>query len=247
MITIIGLESMPLVLEGDDIGRLIVEAAETEGVGLADGDIVVVTQKIVSKAEGRVVDLESVEPSAFAEEIAWKTDRDPRHVELILQESARIVKMRGSILITETRHGFVCANSGVDRSNVEGGLLCLLPVDSDESARSIRSRIAELTGSDVAVIVTDTWGRAWRMGQVDFAIGVAGMSPFVDYRGETDLFGYELNVTNIAVADELAAAAELAKGKLENIPAVIIRGYQYRRGEGSARELVRPIEEDLFR
>jgi len=207
----------------------------------------VVTQKIVSKAEGRVVDLESVEPSAFAEEIAWKTDRDPRHVELILQESARIVKMRGSILITETRHGFVCANSGVDRSNIEGGLLCLLPVDPDESARSIRSRIAELTGSDVAVIVTDTWGRAWRMGQVDFAIGVAGMSPFVDYRGETDPFGYELNVTNIAVADELAAAAELAKGKLENIPAVIIRGYQYRRREGSARELVRPIEEDLFR
>ena len=247
MITIIGLESMPLVLEGDDIGRLIVEAAETEGVGLADGDVVVVTQKIVSKAEGRVVDLESVEPSAFAEEIAWKTDRDPRHVELILQESARIVKMRGSILITETRHGFVCANSGVDRSNIEGGLLCLLPVDPDESARSIRSRIAELTGSDVAVIVTDTWGRAWRMGQVDFAIGVAGMSPFFDYRGETDPFGYELNVTNIAVADELAAAAELAKGKLENIPAVIIRGYQYRRGEGSARELVRPIEEDLFR
>jgi coenzyme F420-0:L-glutamate ligase/coenzyme F420-1:gamma-L-glutamate ligase len=247
MISIIGLESIPLVLDGDDIGRLIVEAAETEGVGLADGDIVVVTQKIVSKAEGRVVDMESVEPSAFAGEIAWKTDRDPRHVELILRESTRIVKMRGTILITETRHGFVCANSGVDRSNMEGGLICLLPVDPDESARGIRKRIGELTGSDVAVIVTDTWGRAWRMGQVDFAIGVAGMSPFVDYRGETDPFGYELNVTNIAVADELAAAAELAKGKLENIPAVIIRGYEYPRGDGSASELVRPIEEDLFR
>jgi coenzyme F420-0:L-glutamate ligase/coenzyme F420-1:gamma-L-glutamate ligase len=247
MINIIGLESIPLVFEGDDIGRLIVEAAETEGVGLADGDVVVVTQKIVSKAEGRVVNLELVEPSAFAEEIAWKTNRDPRHVELILRESVRIVKMRGTILITETRHGFVCANSGIDRSNVEGGLLCLLPVDPDESARGIRSRIEELTGSNVAVIVTDTWGRAWRMGQVDFAIGIAGMSPFMDYRGKIDPFGYELNVTNIAVADELAAAAELAKGKLENIPAVIIRGYKYSTFDGSARELVRPIEEDLFR
>lgn len=247
MIGIIGLEGIPLINRGDDLGLIIVRTAENQGVGIREGDVIVVTQKIVSKAEGRLVDLEMIEPSPFAQEIATRTDKDPRHVEVILQESSRIVKMKRQILIVETKHGFVAANAGVDRSNVQEGLICLLPTDPDESARKIRDRIQELTGREVAVIVTDTWGRAWRLGQVDFAIGVAGMSPFRDYRGETDMFGYELGVTNIAVADELASAAELAKGKLKNIPAVIIRGYEYPVGEGCAGDMVRPIEEDLFR
>jgi coenzyme F420-0:L-glutamate ligase/coenzyme F420-1:gamma-L-glutamate ligase len=247
MINIIGLEGIPMIGEGDDLGALIVEASLEQGVGIEDGDVLVVTQKVVSKAEGRVIEIKSVEASRFAEELAANTERDPRHVEVIFREAARIVKMRGSILIIETKHGFVCANAGVDLSNIESGYVSLLPVNPDSSAMRIRTTIGELTGADVAVIVTDTWGRPWRLGQVDFAIGVAGMSPFIDYRGKVDDFGYELNVTNIAVADELAAAAELAKGKLKKIPAVIIRGYNYVRSEGSARDIVRPIEEDLFR
>jgi coenzyme F420-0:L-glutamate ligase/coenzyme F420-1:gamma-L-glutamate ligase len=247
MITIIGLEGIPLIKKGDDLGRIIVNAADNQCLEIEDGDILVVTQKIVSKAEGRLIDLDDVEPSTFAKEIAARTDRDPRHVEVILRESSRIIKMKRRILIMETRHGFVCANAGVDRSNVEEGLVSLLPENPDASARKISDRIRELTGREVAVIITDTWGRPWRLGQVDFAIGVAGMPPFRDYRGETDTFGYKLSVTNIAVADELASAAELAKGKLDHIPVVVIRGYDYPKGEGSARELIRPIEEDLFR
>jgi len=247
MISIIGLEGIPLIRSGDDLGRIIVEAAERQGVGIEDGDVVVVTQKIVSKAEGRLVDLKEIEPSEFAREIADGSGREPEHVEVILRETGRIVTMKRGVLIIETKHGFVCANAGVDRSNVEEGLVCLLPEDPDESARRIRDRIREMTGRETAVIITDTWGRPWRLGQVDFAIGLAGMSPFRDYRGETDTFGYTLNVTNIAVADELASAAELAKGKLSGIPVVIIRGYDYPEGEGCAKDLFRPVEEDLFR
>ena len=247
MISIIGLEGIPLIQRGDDLGRIIVEAAERQKVGIEDNDIIVVTQKIVSKAEGRLVDLKEIEPSEFAKEIADRTDRDPRHVEVILRDTSRIVKMKRGILITETKHGFVSANAGVDRSNVEEGLVSLLPEDPDESARRIRDEIREITGKETAVIITDTWGRPWRLGQVDFAIGLAGMSPFRDYRGETDMFGYTLSVTNIAVADELASAAELVKGKLRGIPVVIIRGYDYPKGKGSAKDMVRPIEEDLFR
>ena len=238
---------MPEVRAGDDLGLLITRAAEEQGAGIRRGDVVVVTQKVVSKAEGRLVSLDDIEPSDFAEEISRGTDRDPRHTEAILRESSRIIQMRRGVLITETRHGFVCANAGMDRSNIEDGLLALLPLDPDNSARDIRERIKELAGVEVAVIVTDTWGRPWRLGQVDFAIGVAGMSPFRDYRGETDPYGYTLGVTNIAVADELAAAAELAKGKLKGIPAVIIRGYEYDPGEGCAKDMVRPLVEDLFR
>jgi len=246
-ISIIGLKGMPEIRAGDDLGLLIVRAAEEQGVGIRRGDIVVVTQKVVSKVEGRLVSLDDFEPSDFAEEISRGTNRDPRHTEAILRESSRIIKMRGGVLITETRHGFVCANAGVDRSNIEDELLALLPLDPDKSARGIRERIKELSGVEVAVIITDTWGRPWRLGQVDFAIGVAGMSPFRDYRGETDPYGYTLGVTNIALADELAAAAELAKGKLKGIPAVIIRGYEYDAGEGCAKDMVRPLAEDLFR
>lgn len=247
MITIFGLEGIPIIKAGDDLGEIIVRAAERMGVGIEDGDVVVVTQKIVSKAEGRLINLDGVRPSSFAEEVARSSGKDPRHVEVILRETHRIVKMKGHVLIMETKHGFVCANAGVDLSNVGGGKASLLPEDPDESARRIRMRIMELTGKDVAVIITDTWGRPWRLGQVDFAIGVAGMKPLKDYRGEEDPFGYELTVTNIAVADELAAAAELAKGKLSGIPAVIIRGYEYPKGEGRAKDMNRPQTDDLFR
>ena len=248
MITVIGLRGIPLIREGDDLGRIIVTAAEDQGVGIEEGDVIVVTQKIVSKAEGRKVTLSEVTPSRFAEEIAIRTGKDPRLVEVILRETSRIVKMRGQHLIMETKQGFVCANAGVDRSNVEGtDHVCLLPEDPDRSARTIRNRIKELTGKSPAVIITDTWGRPWRLGQTDFAIGIAGMRPFRDYRGKRDMFGYKLRVTNVCVADELASAAELVKGKSQGIPVVIIRGYSYPRGGGSAREIVRPIEEDLFR
>jgi len=247
MISIIGLEGIPLIEGGDDLGEMIVDAAGRQGVGIRNGDIVVVTQKVVSKAEGMLIRLDEVEPSKFAEEIALRTGRDPRHVEVILRETGRIVRMRGQALIVETRHRYVCANAGVDRSNVEEGYLSVLPRDPDGSARKIRDGIRRLTRREVAVIITDTWGRPWRLGQVDFAIGLSGMSPFRDYRGERDMLGHELTVTNIAVADELAAAAELVKGKSSGVPVVIIRGYGYAEGEGRAVEMVRPIEEDLFR
>jgi len=241
------LKGIPMVREGDDIATLIVEAANRQGLRWVDKDVVVVTQKIVSKAEGRIVRLDDVEPSAFAHHVAVSMEKDPRVAELVLRETARIIRMKGRALIVETRHGHVCANAGIDQSNVREGYVTLLPVDPDKSAEGIRKHLEVLTGKRLAVIITDTWGRAWRMGQVDFAIGVSGMSPFRDYRGETDMVGHTLVVTNIAVADELAAAAELVKGKAEGVPVVIIRGYDYPEGDGGAASLVRPLEEDLFR
>jgi coenzyme F420-0:L-glutamate ligase/coenzyme F420-1:gamma-L-glutamate ligase len=246
-ITVTPLRGIPMVSQGDDLGSLIHEAARRQGLEWRDKDVVVVTQKIVSKAEGRVVRLDDVEPSAFAHHIAASMEKDPRVAEVVLRDTARIIRMRGRALIVETRHGHVCANAGVDQSNVKEGYVTLLPVGPDESAKRIRTHLEALTGKRLAVIVTDTWGRAWRMGQVDFAIGVSGMNPFRDYRGETDMLGHTLVVTNIAVADELAAAAELVKGKAEGVPVVIIRGYDYPEGEGGAASLVRPLEEDLFR
>jgi len=246
-IRIIPLEGIPEVREGDDLPDLILKAAEA-GPGIESGDVVVVTQKIVSKAEGRVVSLDSVTPSPEAERLAVETEKDPRLVELILRESTRIVRQSGPILITETKHGFVCANAGIDASNVgPEGLVSLLPEDPDRSAVAIRAAILERMGVDVAVIITDTFGRAWREGHTNVAIGVAGMRPFADYVGQRDPHGYELRVSTLAVADELAAAAELVQGKLDGVPVAIVRGYAYPRGEGSARELVREAEKDLFR
>ena len=242
-----GLKGIPEVRPGDDVGGLIVAAARS-GPGLEDGDVIVVTQKIVSKAEGRVVSLSGVDPSPEAERLAAETEKDPRLVELILRESVRIVRQRGPVLITETRHGFVCANAGIDASNVgTEGVVGLLPEDPDRSARTIRETIASVEGVDVAVIVSDTFGRPWREGHTNVAIGVAGMSPFVDYVGRRDSFGYELRVSTLAVADELAGAAELVQNKLDGVPVAIVRGYEYVRGEGSAHELVRDAERDLFR
>lgn len=244
---VIGLHGLPEVSAGDDVAGLIVGAAAS-GPGLESGDVLVVTQKIVSKAEDRVVALDSVTPSPEAKRLAGETEKDPRLVELILRESVRIVRQRGPVLITETKHGWVCANAGIDASNVGvEGTVCLLPVDSDRSAAAIRDGLRQKAGVEVAVIISDTFGRPWREGHTNVAIGVAGMSPFVDYVGQKDSFGYELRVSMLAVADELAAAAELVQNKLDHVPVTIVRGYDYPRGDGSARDLVRDAENDLFR
>jgi coenzyme F420-0:L-glutamate ligase/coenzyme F420-1:gamma-L-glutamate ligase len=227
---------------------MIVAAANRQGLQLERGDIVVVAQKIVSKAEGRVVSLRNIKPSALAKGMARAMRKDPRHVEVILRETKRVVRRRGPHLIVETRHGLVCANAGVDKSNVEGeDLVTLLPKDVDRSARRIREQIMERTGKNVSVIVSDTFGRPWRLGQTNVAIGLSGMRPWVDYRGTRDKFGYELSVTRIAVVDELAGAAELVMKKVDGVPVVIIRGYSHPRGRGSARQLIRPAKQDLFR
>jgi coenzyme F420-0:L-glutamate ligase/coenzyme F420-1:gamma-L-glutamate ligase len=195
-----------------------------------------------------MVDLLKIQPSAFAKTVARQINRNPEHVEVILRESSGIVRMKDNHLITETKHGYVCANAGVDKSNVTGKhRVSLLPEDPDGSAERIRRRIEGLSKVKVAVVISDTFGRAWRIGHVNFAIGVAGMKPVRDYRGQRDMFGYKLRVTAMAVVDELAAAAELVMNKSDGIPVVIIKGYSYPRGKGSAKELVRPIQEDLFR
>ena len=228
--------------EGDDLAALIAAAAK-----LADGDIVVVAHKVVSKAEGRVVRLAEVEASAQARDLA--ADEDPRRLEVILRESARVVRTRPPLVIAETRHGFVCASAGVDSSNApEAGTLVLLPVDPDASAARLRARLRELTGAEIAVIVSDSFGRAWRQGTTDVAIGCAGVEPLLDLHGERDATGYELHATVIAVADELAGAAELVRGKLNRVPAAVVRGFGFEpSGEGTARELVIPPDRDLFR
>jgi coenzyme F420-0:L-glutamate ligase/coenzyme F420-1:gamma-L-glutamate ligase len=237
---VIPVRGLPEVREGDDVAALLAAAAQLEG-----GDVVVVAHKVVSKAEGRVVRLDDVEPSARARDLA--AGEDPRRLEVILGESLRLVRTRPPLVIAETRHGFVCASAGVDASNApEPGSVVLLPEDPDASAARLRDRLAELTGADVAVIVSDSFGRAWRQGTTDVAIGCAGLQPLLDLHGQRDPTGYELHATVIAVADELAAAAELVKGKLDGVPAAVVRGFEHR-GEGTARELVLPPERDLFR
>jgi coenzyme F420-0:L-glutamate ligase/coenzyme F420-1:gamma-L-glutamate ligase len=234
------MQGIPEIGEGDDLGTLIATVAQLE-----DADVVVVAQKVVSKAEGRVVRLSDVTPSGFANTIAG--EHDPRQIELVLQEAARIVRRRGSFVIAETRHGFVCASAGVDASNApEAGTVVLLPLDPDESAARLRNRLQELTGCRVGVLVTDSFGRAWRQGTTDVAIGAAGVPVLLDLRGRRDRVGYELHATAIAVADEIAGAAELVMGKTDGVPAAIVRGLVLE-GEGTARDLVMPAERDLFR
>jgi coenzyme F420-0:L-glutamate ligase/coenzyme F420-1:gamma-L-glutamate ligase len=240
VISVIPVEGLPEVEEGADLGALIAAAAVLE-----DGDVVVVAQKVVSKAEGRVVRLADVEPSDRARELA--ADEDPRHLEVILRETARIVRSRPPLVIAETRHGFVCASAGVDASNAPApDTLVLLPVDPDASAERLRERFRELTGRTVGVIVSDSFGRPFRHGTTDVAIGVAGIRPLLDLRGTADASGYELRSTLIAVADEIAGAAELVRPKAGSVPAAIVRGLDLA-GEGAARELVMPAERDLFR
>lgn len=248
MINIIPVQGIPDIKRGDDIGKIIVDKLRDHNQELQHGDIAIVSQKIISKSEGRIVSLSKIRPSEFSKTIAKESGKDPRHVEVILQESAKIVRMRGGHLITETKQGFICANAGVDQSNVKGkDMITLLPKDSDTSANRIRKTILRLTGKTVPVVITDTFGRAWRMGQVNFAIGVSGMRPIRDYRGSRDMYRRTLQVTEIAVADELACAGELVMNKADRIPAAIIRGYRASGRNGRVKELLRPEEFDLFR
>jgi coenzyme F420-0:L-glutamate ligase/coenzyme F420-1:gamma-L-glutamate ligase len=244
-VRVIPLGGIPELVEGDDLGALLAEAGERAG-GLRDGDVVVVAQKAVSKVEGRVVPLADVEPSPRARELAGE-EGDPRHVEVILRESADVVRSRPPLVIARTRHGFVCASAGVDASNAPGeGTLVLLPLDPDGSAARLRARLRELAGADAAVVVSDSFGRAWRTGTTDVALGVSGIVALLDLRGTTDAGGRELASTQIAVADEIAGAAELVMGKDRGIPAAIVRGVGLP-GDGRGAELVLPLERDLFR
>ncbi len=241
---VIPLRGIPELEEGDDLGALVAVSAECEG-GLASGDIVVVAQKAVSKVEGRVVHLDRVLPSERALELAGA--EDARRIEVILQESRRIVRMREPLIIAETHHGFVCASAGVDRSNAKGpSTLILLPLDADASARHLRERIRECSDVDAGVIVSDSFGRPFRRGTTDVALGVSGFSPLLDLRGRRDSAGYELHATEIAVADEIAGAAELVMGKIDGVPGAIVRGLDLD-GDGSGQNLLMPRERDLFR
>ncbi len=235
------------VFEGDSVADLVIDALALGGLRFHEGDILIVKHKIVSKAENCKVQLDSVKPAATARQFAAKNNLDARVVELALRQAKRIVRKK-HILITETGHGLVCANSGVDVSNVDGGKTAvLLPEDPDQSAARIHRRLKKRTGLHVPVIIADSFGRAWREGLCEVAIGVAGMKVTHDYRGRTDDYGYTMHATEEAVADELACVAGLVCGKDSRVPACIIRGYAYRRGNGSARQLVRPAEKDLFR
>lgn len=249
IIKIIPVTGLPIIKSGDDLGLLICEAAAKQGTPIKDGDIIVVTHVIVSRAEGNIINLDNIVPSEFAKKVAEELNKDPALIEVVLRESKSIVRMGNGHIIAETMHGFICANAGVDKSNVPGErCVAPLPKDPDSSARKIRQRIKEISGKDVAVIVSDTHGRPLRNGEINVAIGVAGINPIRDRRGEVDLFGYRLKVKQTAIADELSSAAELVIGQAnEGIPAAIIRGYAYNGSkDATARDLARPREKDLF-
>jgi len=245
-IQITSIEGIPEVLPGDNIARMIVAASQSDP--LRSGDILVITHKIVSKSEGQLIDLRTIDPSPFAIEWANRWEKDPRQVEVALRESKRIVRMDRGVLISETRHGFICANAGVDASNVAGeDVVCLLPRDPDGSAHAIATEIATMVGFTVPIIISDSFGRAWRNGIINIAIGVSGMLPLHDYRGQYDPFGREMHVSVLAVADELASAAELIANKMDQRPVARIRGYQWQQGEGTGSQLVMDPTRDLFR
>lgn len=248
-IEVIGVKDVPVVKKGDDLAKLISMAAQKQKTPLENGDIIVITHVVASRSEGNIINLNDVIPSGFAQTLAEQLDKDPALVEVILRESKGIVRMGGGNIITETKHGFVCANAGVDQSNVPGErMVAPLPKNPDLTAKKIREKIAKLTEKDVAVIISDTHGRPLRDGEINVAVGVAGINPIRDHRGETDLFGYQLRVKRTAVADELASAAELVIGQTnEGIPVAIIRGYPYLKSEkASAKMLIRKKEKDLF-
>ncbi len=249
-IQVIPVENLPLIAKGDGLAELIANAADKQGTPLMDQDIVVVTHKIVSKAEGQTLTLDGVKPSEQAMELAKKTRKEPAFVEAVLRETKEIVRIGPNSIIAENRNGVVCANAGIDKSNVEGERnVVLLPRNPDESAQKIRNDLKKLTNREVAVLISDTNGRPLRMGEINVVIGVAGIKPTRDRRGEEDLFGYVLRVKQTAVADELASAAELVIGQAnEGIPVAIIRGYNYQVTESAtAKDLARPKEADFFR
>jgi coenzyme F420-0:L-glutamate ligase/coenzyme F420-1:gamma-L-glutamate ligase len=245
---ILGVPGIPEITRGADLAAIITEAASAAGTPLESGDIVVVTSKIVSKAEGRVIELASVEPSPFAREWSATWDKDPAVTEVVLREAKRIVRQGGPVLITETQHGFVCANSGVDQSSSGAhGLVVLLPTDPDASARRIRAGFVE-RGVDAAVIISDTFGRAWREGQTDIAIGIAGLQPILSYIGQFDPHGHEFKVQAVCLADELAGAAELVKGNISRVPVGVIRGYEWEADDSATiAPVLRDQSRDLFR
>jgi len=249
---VVALEGIPEIAPDDDLAALIIGALEvTPGAPpLRDDDVLVVTQKVVSKAEGAIVDLTTIEPRPEVVEFAARWDRDPRQVELVLREAKRVVRMANGLVITETSHGFVCANGGIDASNVgkgSGSVVTRLPVDPDASAARIRAAVRAATGADVPVVISDSFGRPWRFGIVDVAIGVSGLLPLDDLRGTRDHDGRVMKSTVRAVADELASAAELTLGKRAGRPVALVRGAAFTRGEGSIRDVVMPESFDLFR
>lgn len=247
-IRLLPLRGAPEAQPGDDIAAMALDAAAASGVRLSAGDILVITQKVVSKAEGLLVDLKTVEPSDIALRYAQQWGRDPRQVEVVLRESVRVVRMDRGLIIAQTRHGYVCANAGVDASNVPGEeIVCLLPRDPDASAALVRAELERRTGVELAVIISDSFGRPWRQGIVNVALGVAGIAPLADYRGQPDDFGRIMNSSVMAVADEIASAAELATGKVERTPFVVVRGYPYQRAEGSGAQILMKPADDLFR
>jgi len=246
-VTITGLDGIPEVQPGADLAALILEGVAASGEALQDGDLLVVTHKIISKAEGQLVDLRTITPSDLARRHAAKWDKDARQIEVVLREAARIVRMERGLIIAETRHGFICANAAVDNSNVQPDFVCLLPEDADASAGRIRAGIHASTGLDVPVIISDSFGRPWRYGIVNVAIGVSGLNPLADYRGQQDTFGQTMHASILAVADELACAAELVAYKFDSRPVALIRGYEFTRAEGSYRDLLMDPTRDLFR
>lgn len=253
-LTLTPLVGIPLIEKGDDLGALILKALQVSQIQLEDGDVVVVAQKIVSKAEGRKVDLSTVTPSPAAEKLAGETEKDPRVVELILRESRQVIRTRPGLIITEHRHGFICANAGIDHSNVRAesqtsaDWVLMLPEDPDQSAQAIRAALERETGAQIGVLIIDSHGRAWRLGTVGISIGLSGMPALQDLRGWPDLFDYKLRITRVGVADELAAAASLMMGQAaEGRPVVHVRGFPYPLRDASHSEILRPEEEDLFR
>ena len=244
-VALIPVEGFPEVKPGDDLPAMVTRAVEG---ALREGDVLVVTHKIISKAERRLVDLRTIDPSTLAKGFAAEHGKDPRQVEVVLRESRRIVRMDRGVVISETHHGFVCANAGVDASNVPGeDTVCLLPLDPDRSAARIRAALAEGLGVEAPVVVSASFGRAWRFGITDVAIGVAGMDPLADYRGQNDPHGYPMEASVLAVADEVAGAAELVMGKTKGVPLAIVRGYDYGAESGTGRDLIMPPERDMFR
>jgi coenzyme F420-0:L-glutamate ligase / coenzyme F420-1:gamma-L-glutamate ligase len=251
-----GLEGVPEILPGMDLGAQILLALDSAGIqpccggeraGAPAAIIIVVAQKVISKSEGCLIHLADVTPSAPAAAWAAEHHKDPRVVEVVMQQARRVVRMDRGILIVETHHGFVCANAGVDASNAPQGTVVLLPQDPDASAARLRHRLEQSLRRPVAVVISDTFGRPWRLGLTNVALGVAGLSPFIDYRGQVDSYGRTLQATVLAIADELAGAAELVMGKTAGIPAAVIEGYRYEPAEGCGRQLIRPADEDLFR
>jgi coenzyme F420-0:L-glutamate ligase/coenzyme F420-1:gamma-L-glutamate ligase len=251
-LTLIPLPRIPFIKPGDDLVRVILTSLERTGLTFQDGDILVIAQKIVSKSEGRLVDLKTVTPSTQAVELAERSEKDPRMVELILRESKSVLRLRPGTIIVEHRLGFVCANAGIDQSNVnqenDGDWVLLLPLNPDETAANIRRRLEKISDARLGVLIIDSHGRAWRLGTAGVAIGLSGLPGLVDLRGEKDLFGYQLRISEVGAADELASAASLLMGQAaESKPVILVRGFPYPLREGNLNELIRPKEQDLFR